>query len=101
METFAASKKRKESTNDEEPSGSNKRPKTRSNGTDTLSYLREKSERDSTLRKEELELRKTELEIQRTMLQQQRLEQQNNQQQNQQMIFMMAQFLQNQQNQTN
>ena len=62
LETFAQTKKRKSLVlDDDETLTSSKR--SRSAGTDTLIYLREKSENDQRLKEEELELKKRKQEL--------------------------------------
>ena len=103
LETFAQTKKRKSlGLDDDETLTSSKR--SRSAGTDTLIYLREKSENDQRLKEEELELKKRKQELleaqQKAQIDQQKdfmntvrdcMRQQ--QQQTQQMMVLMAQML--------
>ena len=58
LETFGQSCKRKEGDLDNEPCSSGKRERT--TGTETINYLREKTEPKFSFRKEELELKRTE-----------------------------------------
>ena len=59
LETFGQSCKIKEGDLDNEPCISSGK-KGRTTGTETISYLREKTEREFSFRKEELELKRTE-----------------------------------------
>ena len=103
LETFAQTKKRKSlGLDDDETLTSSKR--SRSAGTDTLIYLREKSENDQRLKEEELELKKRKQELledqQKAQIDQQkdfmntvRESMRQQQQQTQQMMVLMAQML--------
>ena len=103
LETFAQTKKRKSlGLDDDETLTSSKR--SRSAGTDTLIYLREKSENDQRLKEEELELKKRKQELleaqQKAQIDQQkdfmntvRESMRQQQQQTQKMMVLMAQML--------
>ena len=93
LETFAKTRKRKRELgldDDESPQPK----KTRNSGTETLVYLREKSEKDFQIRKEELELKKKEQELQAAA-------QKQTQQANQQMMSQVMNQMREQQNNTN
>ena len=105
METFAETKKRKLENGDIGEGGSRVK-RHRSSGSDTLVYLREKSEQEFAIRKQESEAKRKDQELQATQLkcmqeQQQQMmstltEQLNQQQQqNQQVMMLMLQMLQN------
>ncbi|XP_057296297.1 uncharacterized protein LOC130625262 [Hydractinia symbiolongicarpus] len=65
LETFSESKKRKDLTTEAGGEDTEKKAKkTRSSGTDTIQYLREKGEREQSLRKDELTLKKQKYEMQ-------------------------------------
>ena len=83
METLGASKKRK---SDPDESGDEKRCKKRRGGSDTVQFLKEHSEMEFKLKREELEAKKSEQSQQQQMISmfQQQLQQQNQQQQLQQ-----------------
>ena len=52
-----------------EDTGESARKKTRSSGSETLTYLKEKIEKETRLKEQEVELRKQELELQERRLQ--------------------------------
>ena len=60
METYAETSKRKRDQEEDMP-----RKSRRSTGSETIAYLKEKAEKDFTLKEQELELKKTEQEIRR------------------------------------
>ena len=101
METFAESKKRSIEDQDKD-----KPKKARSNGSDTLSYLREKAEIDKEKNEKERELREKELEFRMMQYEGQQQQQKDMfvsmmdqiNKSNQQMMLVMAQLLQNKQN---
>ena len=79
LETFAETKKRKASNGEEEETEGAKFKKNRRSGTDTLAYLKDKSD-------QELEVKKKELEMQKQMQEEQLNEQRNMRQQQAGMI---------------
>ena len=98
METFAESKKRKDLSSTEKET---KAKKSRSSGSDTINYLREKAENEQDLRKEELELKKRKydlLDAQQKASENQQQDllrtMQQQMQQNQQMLLMMSNIIQ-------
>ena len=117
LETFAQTKKRKLLNSEEDDIETSKVRKNRRSGADTLAYLKEKSEKEMEVKKEELQMKKKlqeeQLMEQRSMRQQQahmveafsaiqqsmqrQLQQQTElqQQQNSQLIMMMMQMIQN------
>ena len=123
LETFAETKKRKASNGEEEETEGAKFKKNRRSGTDTLAYLKDKSDQELVVKKKELEMQKQmqeeQLNEQRNMrqqqagmieafssmqqsmqrqLQQQTELQQQQQQQNNQFMMMMMQMMQNMKN---
>ena len=123
LETFAQTKKRKLLNSEEDDIETPKVRKKRRSGADTLAYLKEKSDKEMEVKKEELQIKKKlqeeQLMEQRSMRQQQahmveafsamqqsmqrQLQQQTElhqqqQQQNSQLIMMMMQMIQNMKN---
>ena len=120
LETFAQTKKRKLLNSEEDDIETPKVGKNRRSGADTLAYLKEKSDKEMEVKKEELQIKKKlqeeQLMEQRSMRQQQahmveafsamqqsmqrQLQQQTElqQQQNSQLIMMMMQMIQNMKN---
>lgn len=123
LETFAETKKRKLLNDEEDDTEAPKVRKNRRSGTDTLAYLKEKSDKEMESKKEELQMKKKlqeeQLMEQRSMrqqqahmveafsamqqsmhmqLQQQTQLQQQQQQQNNQFMMMMMQMIQNMKN---
>ena len=90
METFAETKARKKVLDDDEDDSPKTEKKRRSSGSDTLQYLREKSENDHKLRLKEMELQKQDL----ALREQQMLM---SQQQTQQLLQVMMQLMQQKQ----
>ena len=72
VETFNETRLRKEGNDDEDlrtVSGPSAKKRSRSSGSETLAYLKEKIEKETALKEQELELRKRELELQEKRLQ--------------------------------
>lgn len=108
LETFSESKKRKEVADTDGETSERKCKKSRSSGSDTLNYLREKGEREQKFKKEELELKKQKYELLAAQQRATENQQQENmklmreqmslqQQQTQQMLMFMANVMQNKQ----
>ena len=100
MERLGESKKRREAS--ELTAGDQKKKKARRSGSDTLDFMREKMEKDMTMKQEEMAQRRSEqqkmLEQQNNLLQQMQLQQVNQRQHMQDMLsaFMQQSQLQNQ-----
>ena len=88
MEKLGESKKRKEASG--ETTSGQKQKKARRSGSDTIDFMREKLEKDSKIRQEELTQRRSEqqkiLDQQNSILQQMQLQQVNQRQQMQDML---------------
>lgn len=88
METFSESKARKHDDFESPPV-----KRSRSSGSDTIQFLREKAESDRDIRQQELELQRSQQEQQSNMFMSMMGQMQQAQQQNQQMLGLMFQLL--------
>ena len=105
LETFSETRKRSSSTDQDDESPKSRR--SRSNGSETVAFLKVKAEKDADLRQEEIRLKSDEIQLQRDLMKQQQhtfgnimnhisQQQKDTQQQQQQMLLAQMQAQQQQ-----